>query len=177
MSKGGVSWPFAHTRSMHRCCSSRGSAAIINRPRGSSADELKDCAESPTVKFKLVSRNKMIERIFGDGISASAAHDEIEDIGIMVRPTLHLPPSSRCSQVHGWALLFACIAVAGCVLYWWVMSLAGGTNNDIKPMRFEHQNAEFSVEEYYTMLLVLSIPIFVLFVYWNWVSMKVFVHN
>merc|ERR1712166_206209 len=130
------------------------------RPRGISGDELKESASSPTVRFKLVRRNRMMDRIFGE--TQTKVHDDMEDIGTMVQ---------------GWALLFMCVMVFSFMAYWLVTTLVfAGSDEDSGSIKFD-KFAEFSVAEYYCLQSVLTIPVFVIFVYWNWVSMKIFVHN
>ena len=72
-------------------------------------------------------------------------------------------------------MLFMCVMVFSFMAYWLVTTLvfAGADEDNHQFDKF----AEFSVAEYYCLQSVLTIPVFVIFVYWNWVSMKIFVHN
>eukprot|EP00658_Telonema_sp_P-2_P031418 TRINITY_DN23509_c0_g1_i10.p1 TRINITY_DN23509_c0_g1~~TRINITY_DN23509_c0_g1_i10.p1 ORF type:complete len:158 (+),score=31.58 TRINITY_DN23509_c0_g1_i10:253-726(+) len=153
---------------------------LTGRPRGISAtgrpartrseenllqrshEELTQSAVSPTVHSKLVSRNRMLERILGDQNAATRDENQIEDIGIMV---------------HGWGLLFVCVMVGGCLLGWLLTCGFGGGEEEVGNLVRLEPFAEFWVGEYYGMMAVMYVPVFVLFVYWNWLSMKIFVHN
>eukprot|EP00656_Telonema_subtile_P018287 TRINITY_DN19863_c0_g1_i4.p1 TRINITY_DN19863_c0_g1~~TRINITY_DN19863_c0_g1_i4.p1 ORF type:complete len:156 (+),score=16.18 TRINITY_DN19863_c0_g1_i4:231-698(+) len=121
-----------------------------SRPRGRSQDELRESVSLESVRF----RNRMMDHALGE--TTKADDDYIDDIGIMV---------------YGWGLLISCVVVGGCLLYWLGGCVLGGgaVRKATKP---DHHYDEFSVGEYYSCLAVLSIPVFVLFVYWNWVSMK-----